>query len=157
MSGICIDKLTHDCGTSDGLQVFADNETGTITGYCFSCGTYIPNPYGDPKYIKDVELPKQKSDEDVLKEIAEITNYPSVDLPSRKLRGKYLEHFGIKTSMSEQDGHTPTATFFPIHKQGKLSGYYIKTLSKPVKQWSIGDVRKGEPIGWEEAKKYRCL
>ena len=41
----CIEKLAHECGTSDALQVFEDD--GTFTGYCFACDTYVPDPYGD--------------------------------------------------------------------------------------------------------------
>jgi hypothetical protein len=36
MSGVCIDKLSHSCGTRKGLQVFADEETGKVNGWCFS-------------------------------------------------------------------------------------------------------------------------
>lgn len=153
MSGTCIEKLSHECGSGSGLQVFADEDTGLISGFCFSCGTYVPNPYGEPVDIKNIKLPEPKTEKEIQQEIAEIDGYPSVDLPSRKLRGDYLEHFGIKTSLSEQDGSTPTAVYFPIRKEGKVSGYYIKTLGEDVYQWSIGDVKKGEPIGWQEAKR----
>ena len=153
MSGICIEKLSHTCGTKKGLQVFADYETGEVSGYCFSCGEYIPNPYGDKVNSKDLPKPKKKTKAEIYEEIAEVDSYPTVDLPSRKLRGKYLKQFGIKTSLSEYDGKTPTATYFPIRKGGVLTGYYIKTLTTPSHQWAIGDVKGAEPIGWQEAKR----
>lgn len=153
MAGICIDKLAHHCGTTRGLQVFADKETGKVDGFCFSCSTYVANPYGEPLSIEDIELPEPDTEEEIQREIAEIGGYPCVDIPSRKLRGQYLEAFGVKVSMDESDGKTPTAMYFPITKSGKLVGYYGKTLSKPSQQWSVGDVKGGDPFGWEQAKR----
>jgi twinkle protein len=163
MSSVCIEKLPHktdDCGSSNGLQVFADEETGQVSGFCFSCHTYVDNPYGEPVDIKDLKLPAPKTEKELQAEIAEVDGYPTVDIPSRKLRGKHLAQFGIKVALSEQDGKTPVALYHPIHKGGKVTGYYIKTLGEDSSQWSIGDVKKGEPIGWQEAKRsgaYRLI
>lgn len=153
MSGVCIDKLPHSCGTKKGLQVFANPETGKVDGFCFSCGSYVANPYGEPVAVEDINLPKPKSQEEIKREIAEVGGYPVVDLPSRKLRAEDLDYFGFKVAMDESDGKTPAAYYMPVTKQGKLSGYYVKTTSKPSIQWSIGDVKSGEPIGWQTAKR----
>lgn len=151
--GVCIDKLPHSCGTKKGLQVFADSETGKVDGFCFSCNTRVAHPYGKEKTIEDVELPKPKTDSEIQAEIAEVSNYPFVDIPTRKLRKKYLEAFGTRVGLNEEDGKTPYALYHPMYSEGKLLGYYIKTLSKPSHQWSIGDVKNAEPYGWNEAKK----
>lgn len=153
MSGICIDKLPHSCGTREGLQVFADPETGEVDGFCFSCRKYIANPYGKPVSAADIEMPEPKTQEEIDLEIAEVDGYRVVDLVSRKLRAKNLDRFGIKVAMDEADGKTPTATYFPVYKDDVLSGYYVKTLSKPSKQWAIGDVKGGEPFNWSNAKR----
>jgi twinkle protein len=149
--GITIEKLPHNCGTRQGLQVFADDETGEINGFCFSCQKFVKNPYGKPKTVDDVELPEQKTPKEIEAELAEIDGYPIVDVPYRKLRAEDLARFGVKVALSEQDGKTPTAMYFPITKDGKITGYYVKT--KSGKNWSIGDVRGGEPFGWDNAKK----
>lgn len=153
MSGICIDKLPHECGTKKGLQVFANPETGDVNGFCFSCSTFVPDPYGEPKKVDDIDLPPPKIEEQIEEEIHEVSLYPVVDLPTRKLRAKHLDNFGVKVSMSEHDGKTPTATYFPITKKGKISGYYVKTLGKDSYTFSIGDVKGGDPFGWEQARR----
>lgn len=150
---ICIDKLPHSCGTRRGLQVFADTETGKINGFCFSCHKFIANPYGVEKTVEDVELPKEKTEAEIKAELAEIDGYPVVDLKQRKLRATYLDAFGVKVSLSEEDGKTPTAMYFPMQIKGKTKGYYVKTLSKPSHTWSIGEVKKAEPFGWQRAKR----
>lgn len=151
--GICIDKLPHSCGTKQGLQVFANEETGNVDGFCFSCNKYIPNPYGKPKKISEVDLPKPKTEEEIALEIDEINSYPVLDIRSRKLRATHLEQFGIKISVSEEDGKTPTAMFFPMQIEGKTSGYYVKTLGEEKLTWSVGEVKKAEPFGWQNARR----
>ena len=48
-----IARLPHDCGTRHGLVVFDDD--GKVSGYCFSCNKYIPNPLSEEE-VKN--LPK---------------------------------------------------------------------------------------------------
>ena len=151
--GIPIDKLPHSCGTTKGLQVFADEEKGTINGYCYACSTFVANPYGEPKTIDEVDLPEPKTEEEIQAALLEISSLPFADVKVRKLRAKYLEEFGTRVSLSEEDGKTPTALYHPIYKKGKITGYYVKTLTKPSHQWSVGDVSGGEPFGWHQAKK----
>lgn len=158
--GVCIDKLPHECGSRRGLQVFADEETGKVDGFCFSCCKYIRHPYGKEKTVDDVELPPEKTQEEIEEEIADILGYPTVDIPSRKLREDSLAFFDVRVALSEEDGATPTHTYFPITKNDKLSGYYVKTLSEPSHKWSVGDVRDGDLFGWDKAKKsgaYRLI
>lgn len=160
MSSVCIDKLPHSCGTRQGLQVFANEETGKVDGWCFACHKYVANPYGEEKTLDDVELPQPKSEEDIARELQEVVSLRTVDVPSRKLRAKYLEQFGIKVALSEEDGKTPTQMYFPQIVGGKLSGYYVKTLTKPKHTWAIGEVKGAEPFGWQRAKRsgaYRLI
>lgn len=153
MSGICIDKLPHSCGTKKGLQVYADPETKKVDGWCFGCHKFIANPYGTERTLDDVELPAIKTEAEIQAEIAEISGYPTLTVASRKLRDIYLSEYGIKTSVSESDGKTPTAMYFPMHVGGKLTGYYVKTLTSKKYTWSIGEVKGAEPFGWQEAKR----
>lgn len=160
MAGVCIDKLPHSCGTRQGLQVFADPEKDTVNGFCYSCSTFVANPYGDPVGIGDVKVPEPKTQEQIDIELLEVANLQVLDLPTRKLRAKNLEEVGIKVAVSEQDGKTPSATYFPITKDGVVTGYYIKTLSKPSITSAIGDVKQGQPFNWVNARKsgaYRLI
>lgn len=153
MSGVCIDKLPHSCGTRQGLQVFADPDTGVVDGYCFSCCKVVKNPYGKEISADQVEIPEPKTPEQIALELAEIDGYPVVDLPSRKLRANNLDNFGIKIAMDESDGKTPAATYFPMYIEGIKSGYYVKTLTKPSKTWAVGKVKGAEPFNWQRAKR----
>ena len=152
--GVCIDKLPHDCGTRQGLQVFADEVTGKVTGFCFSCRKFIANPYGEEKTVDEVELPKPKTEKEIQAEIAEVSGYDCVDIPSRKLRAEDLKESDVKVSLSEQDGKTPTAMYFPMTKEGKLVGYYAKTLGAEKNYiFSVGNVKGADPFGWEKARR----
>lgn len=150
--GVCLDKLPHSCGTRKGLQVFVDDETGKVNGWCFSCNTFVANPYGKELTKDDVELPEPRSEAQIQEELAEVSGYQVVDIPSRKLRAADLEEFSIKVAVSEEDGKSPTTMYFPMCKNGKRTGYYVKTLSKPSHTWSIGDVKKADLFGWEKAR-----
>src|SRR3546814_9220491 len=105
MAGQCLTKIGHDCGSSDALQVFED-EDGTLSGYCFACSTYVPNPLGAGKTSEDIPKTQRlsKSKEEIEAEMQEIEGLGCQDLEERRLRKKYLEAYGIKGGVSEQDG-----------------------------------------------------
>lgn len=156
--GECIGKLPHSCGSRSGLQVFA-REDGGVDGYCFSCGTRVRHPYGEPRNSADIERPPAKTEEDIQAEIAEVGGLQCVDVPSKKLRAASLDRFGIKVGLSEADGKTPETMFYPVRKAGKLVGYKVKLLATdrhPKRIWTIGDCKNNdggdvELFGWQEA------
>lgn len=147
----CITKLPHHCGSRDALQVFA-NEDGSVTGYCFSCHTYVPDPLNGKK-LEDI--PKEhrlcKTPEEIKAEIEEISGYQTIDLPERRLRADILEQYGVKIGVSEQDGVTPTFQYFPYYKGNTLVAYKVKLL-KEKKFWSVGDLKNTDLFGWPQAK-----
>lgn len=151
MAGICLDKLPHSCGTKKGLQVFAGDD-GNVNGFCFSCGVFVPDPYGDPRANSSMPQPEVKSEEEIQEQLYEIAGYPTVTITTRKLREDVLEHFGIKTSLSESDGKTPTAAYYPYTKGGKVTGYRIKSLDGSKKFYSVGDLKDVDLFGWDKAK-----
>ena len=52
--GKCVLKISHDdCGSSDGLQVFAQDD-GSLDGFCYACSTFVSNPLGDGKRLSDI-------------------------------------------------------------------------------------------------------
>ena len=152
--GTLIDRLPHSCGTRQGLSVFAE-EDGKVNGYCFACNSLVLNPYGVPKIVGDLPPPKVKTDAEIEAEIAEVSGYQFLDIPGRKLRAKTLEKFGIRVAVSEKDGVTPQALYMPLTKDGKITGYKVKTigLGENNKTYSIGDAKGVDLFNWENARK----
>jgi len=152
--GQCIAKIPHTCGTLTGLQVF-QKEDDKIDGFCFSCHTFIPYPFGEDKnhvkHIPKKALCKVMSPEEQLAKVEEITEeYGCCDLVQRRLRKDTLEQFGVKIGLSEEDGETPYSINYPYRVDGKLVAYKIKLLANK-KIWSVGDQKDVDFFGWQEA------
>lgn len=147
----CVTKLPHSCGSRDALQVFADDQ-GNLSGYCFSCGTYIADPLGKGKSLSDIPEKQRlgKTKEEIEEEFAVIANCSAMDLKDRKLRKAILDYYGIKIGVSEQDGKTPTFHFYPYTKDGKLVAYKVRHIESK-RMWSVGDQRDVDLFGWEQA------
>jgi twinkle protein len=143
----CVEKLPHDCGSSNALQVF--EKDGKYDGYCFACHTYVPSPYGDKAPAIKTKL--KKTSEQIQEEINEIAALPAHDLPTRSLRKETLDYFGVTVSVSETDGRTPEARHFPFTRSGKPIGYRTKLI--PIKKmWSVGDFKGPKDFfGWQQA------
>ena len=151
MSGIQIDALPHSCGSKKGLKVFVQ-DTGDVDGYCFSCQTKVPHPYGEERRVEDIPKRREKTQAEIDAEVAEVESYPTVTVPSRRLRASTLEKFNAYTSMSEADGVTPTAIYWPVMKKGVRTGYHVKILDKNCPPFNIGDTRDADLLNWENAK-----
>jgi twinkle protein len=143
----CIEKLPHDCGSHDALQVFLDDKD-VYTGYCFACDTYVPDPYGGKPPAKVKRF--KKTPEETKAELDEITACPTLDLPDRALRQSSLEYFGVKIGVSEQDGLTPVFHFYPYEKKGEVVGYKTR-LIEGKNFYSIGDIKEADLFGWQRA------
>ncbi|QDP53358.1 MAG: putative ATP-dependent helicase [Prokaryotic dsDNA virus sp.] len=144
--GDCIEKLPHHCGSRRGLQVFQTDDGG-FNGFCFSCNTFVGDPYGDkPKGYQPAI--KKKTKEEVLAEIREIDKYKTVDLPDRKIKAEYLDYYGVKVAMDVEDGITPTAVYFPY--KGEARAYKVRSL-KEKKMFAIGNMKDVLPFGWKQA------
>jgi len=81
-----------------------------------------------------------------------VDGYQVFDIPQRKLRASTLNKFDAKISVSEKDGTTPTAIYWPVTKKGKVCGYHIKSLDKKFSPYNIGDTSDCDLINWENAK-----
>ena len=144
----CVEKLPHSCGSSDGLQVF-ENDKGKFDGFCFACGKYEPDPYADkPAGYKPTFLKKTQAQIDA--EIAEISTYKTVDLPDRKLKKEYLEYFGVKIGLSEQDGQTPITHYYPYFNGKDLIAYKARII-EGKRMWGIGSTKTADLFGWQQA------
>ena len=151
MAGTQVDSLLHSCGTKKALRVFAEDD-GTLSGWCFACSTFVRDPYGDGRVLEELPKRKEKTKEEIDAEIAEVSSYPVVSVPTRKLRDTTLAKFGAHVSMSESDGKTPTAIYWPVTKQGELTGYHVKVLDKSCPPYNIGDTKDCDLLNWENAK-----
>ena len=151
--GTCLDKIAHSCGSSGGLQVFA-TEDGGVDGYCFSCDTYVKNPYGEEKLAKNIPKSKRKkkTQEEIDEEIRSISKLKTFDLPDRQLRKGILQYFGIKVGLDTGDGKTPNLHFYPYTRGGKVVKYKARVIETKA-MWSIGSCDDLDLFGWEQALK----
>lgn len=146
----CVTKIAHSCGSRNGLQVF--EEDGSLTGYCFSCGTYVHDPLGVGKTIDDIPVKQRltKTKEEIEADLAEIELCKAIDLPDRRLRATALNYYGIKIGMSEQDGKTPTFHFYPYTRDGEVVAYKVRHI-ETKRMWSVGDQKDVDLFGWHQA------
>lgn len=142
----CLERIAHSCGTKRGLQVFQE-EDGEVNGYCFSCGTYVDDPYQG----KAAPVYKGKTQEEKEEELKEIGTFQVMDLPARKLKAETLRYFGTKVALSEQDGVTPVGVYFPYGGGGKLLAYKFRDLTDKRKMWCIGALKPANMFGWGRA------
>ncbi len=145
-----IRRLPHTCGTKQGLVVF-QHADGEIDGYCFSCATAVRDPLGDKP--ENIPVYKEKTQEEKQQEVAEVLSYQTVDVPERKLRAASLEAFGVKVGLSELDGVTPTEMYFPLTRDGVVTGFQVKGLNGYNKVWAVGDCKDTDMFNWENAKR----
>ena len=147
----CITKLPHSCGAKSALQVFAD-EDDSLTGYCFSCATYVHDPLGKGKSLSDIPKKQRltKSKEEIEAEIADINDCKAIDLPDRKLRGKALAYYGIKIGLTDGPDKPPTFHYYPYTNNGTLQAYKTRHIESK-RMWSVGDQGDVDLFGWEQA------
>ncbi|HET8689272.1 MAG TPA: toprim domain-containing protein [Methanosarcina sp.] len=151
MTGVVVDRLPHVCGTRRGLNVF-QNEDGTYSGWCFSCKSYVVNPYEDQP--ADFKPPQgfKKTPEEIAQELKAIGNFPSKALTDRKLSKETLEHFQVRVAVSEENGEDITAHYYPYTNDDEVVAYKCRIV-EGKKFWFIGEPKSIKPFGWNEATK----
>jgi hypothetical protein len=65
--------------------------------------------------------------------VEEIQAYPIRAIPERGIAKETCEHFGVRVALSEKDGKTIEAIYFPYTKKGDVVGYKKKDLTKDKK------------------------
>lgn len=148
-NSVVVERLPHSCGSRRGMNVF-QNEDGTYSGWCFSCQTYVPDPYGDKPEGYKPPAGFKKTPEEVKKELEAISKFKTFAIPDRKLSKEALEHFNITMAVSEEDGITPTAHYYPYTKGGVLTGFKVRVV-EGKKFWGVGDRKDCELFGWIQA------
>lgn len=66
--------------------------------------------------------------------IEEVLSYPCLAIDDRGITQKTAEKFGVRTALSESDGVTPVALYFPYYLEGKLVGFKKRDLTKAKQQ-----------------------
>lgn len=64
--------------------------------------------------------------------LSEVLSYPCIAIPHRGLTKQTCEYFGVRSTVSETDGETVTASYFPYYDQsGQLCGFKKRDWTKP--------------------------
>jgi hypothetical protein len=82
-------------------------------------------------YQKGKEMTEAKTEfkKETLKDVA---GYKILAVPERGLLKEDAEYYGIRSSVSQEDGQTITATYYPYYnKEGKITGYKKRDWTKP--------------------------
>jgi len=66
--------------------------------------------------------------------VGDVLKYPIKSIPDRGIDLKTAEHFGVRTAVSEYDGKTPIALYFPYTDKGEIVGFKKRDLTKPKKE-----------------------
>lgn len=153
MAGQCVTKIFHEhpkCpSVNKSLQIFL-NDDDTFSGFCFSCGTRVNDPYGsNPPDATSIE---RKTPEEVQEEIDEVRECPVVAFTHRSIEPEYWKFYGVRLIFNQNDGKTPYAIAHPYTLSGKVVGFKIKLLHKKI-MWNVGDVKGADLYGWERAKR----
>lgn len=93
--------------------------------------------------MSEVYVPKET--------LTDVQALKSFDVPERGIRKETLERFGVKVALSQEDGKTPEAIYFPSYNQkGKITGYSKQDLTKSKEEkyhWStVGSVTIGNKL-----------
>ena len=118
----CVAKAScPECGSGDGVQIF-EQQDGSRDAYCYACDTPFRKVDG-LTIVEDAPKPRGERMSNKLT-IQEVLEFPSVDLPDRKIRKEILDHFGVKVGLSTTDGTTIEHHFYPAHSStGEIKGY----------------------------------
>ncbi len=81
-------------------------------------------------YYKSKGKPMQNYSNKKKETVEEVQGYPIADLSARGINKETCEKFGVRMTVSEKDGFTPSAIYFGYYdKQGRLSGFKKRDLT----------------------------
>ncbi len=73
---------------------------------------------------------KDMTDNKPKESVSDVSKYPDAVWPERGIRPEVFKHFGVKMAVSEVDGRTPTAIYYPYYDQkDKLVAYKKRDLT----------------------------
>ena len=103
-------------------------------------------------YEYRVKKGKEELNEFTPKEtVAEISTYPFVENKERNITKETCIKFGVRAALSEKDGKTPVAFYFPSYNQkGEITGYTKQDITKHKDEkyhWTaVGSVAIGNKL-----------
>jgi twinkle protein len=157
-NGTVVDHIAcTSCASSDALAVY-EQKDGSYNATCFSCKHFEPNPPGynspaleekpgsslkNPWNRGTLQHPPVKSNQEI---IEDFKTYPIRALPERGITLTACEKYGVRVSLSPQDGCTTVTHMYPYYKDDKLTGYKERTVSTKA-MWSKGDCTSASLFG----------
>ncbi len=86
-------------------------------------------------YTKNKDFSNSSKSVTTMEEVLELKE--SRAIPERKLEIDTIDHYGAKVSVSENDGVTPLAYFFPVKKEGELVGYIQRNAKNQSDRYAL--------------------
>lgn len=151
--GRVIEKIGHDeCGSSDALAVY-EKEDGKVDGFCWSCGTYVPDPYGDGEQEPKTMGKRQKTDEEKQQDVVNIyNNFPVRALDDRGISISTAQYFDVRSAVDQTTGQQITHHYYPIYNdQDQLVAYKCRGVADK-KFWHYGFPKNTQLFGEFQAK-----
>lgn len=144
-------RMAHSCGSRQGLNLY-EEEDGRVTGFCFSCKQFEPDPLnGNTMERAGVER-SVRSPEEIKKELDEIGTFPIMGLPDRKIGKGTMQHFGTRVSLDQERQEKVEVHYYPYEslETGEIEGYKFRVVEgKRIR--SIGQCKNVYPFGWKQA------
>ena len=153
--GNLIGKVGHPdgCGSSDAVAVY-EGDDGKLTGYCWSCNTYVSNPI-DPR-TGVAETPTQQRAtsmtlETTMGAVQSVEALPTAALPYRGISLETCEYFGDRVAYDTTDPTKIASEYYPYYSQdGALQSYQCKNpITKDF--FFIGSVQGCQMYGQPQA------
>jgi twinkle protein len=129
---------------------------------CFACKHFEPNPsgYSDTQHSEEKPGPSikdslrsalqhqpvasnQVSSQDILEDFK---TYPVRALPERGITLAACVKYGVRVSLSPQDGESTVTHMYPYYKNDKLTGYKERIVATKA-MWSKGDCTAASLFG----------
>lgn len=149
--GILCGRTGHSCGSRQGLNLYEEPD-GRITGFCFSCKAYEPNPLGGNTMEQAKIERTTKSPEEIQKELEEIASYPVKGLDDRKIGMATMKYFGCHVSLDGERQQQVEVHYYPYDDitTRELSGYKVRIV-EGKRIFSLGGLKNVYPFGWKKA------
>lgn len=149
--GILVGRTGHSCGSRQGLNLY-EEEGGRVTGWCFSCKQFEPDPLGGNTMEKAGIERTVRSPEEVRREVEEIGQYPVKGLDDRKIGLATVKYFGVKVSLDQERQERVDVHYYPYESfdSGQVEGYKFRIVEGKVIR-SIGNCKRVRPFGWSQA------
>lgn len=129
-----------ECESKDNLAVYEkEDEKGDSykNGYCFGCESYFTSKkltqhFGDDFGYVPVSHNARKGEEKTLSnsDKEEILELPFKGWKERRLPTWVSEMYGVRSELSQEDGNTVVARYYPNYASGEIVGFKKRTLPK---------------------------